>query len=156
MYVSSLRIRRYQFRPSCRIWPKTTTTTTTTIVVTETKRPLGLTQQLIFSKGLEFYPVMFSDCPALSYIDCGPNPSYVDFFRKNELSSPSTNRFNQDSANFLSSRNLLYSAATVKLVRVGGGLYELTDYFLRLRAVGIIRVDRHSSSSVFRLFRIVR
>ena len=95
-------------------------------IETETKRPLGLTQQIVFSKGLEFYLAKFSDCLASNDIGCGPDPSCVDlFFRRNELNLPATNRFGRDSANFPSGRNLLYSATTVKLVHVGVVPYEL-------------------------------
>ena len=119
MYVFSLRTRRCQFRRNCKILTKSET------IETETKRPLGLTQQIIFSKGLEFYLAMFSDCLASNDIGCGPDPSCVNlFFRRNELSLPATNRFSRDSANFPSGRNLLYSATTVKLVRAGVALYE--------------------------------
>ena len=119
MYVFSLRTRRYQFRRNCKIWPKSAT------IATETKRPLGLTQQIVFSKGLEFYLAMFSDCLASNDIGCGPDPSCVDlFFRRNELSLPATNKFGRDSANFPSGRNLLYSATTVRLVHVGVAPYE--------------------------------
>lgn len=69
---------------------------------------------------------MFSDYLASNDIGCGPDPSCVDFFfRRNELSFPATNRFGRDSPNFPSSRNLLYSASTVKLAQVGVALNEL-------------------------------
>lgn len=95
-------------------------------IETETKRPLGLTQQIVFSKGLEFYLAAFSDCLASNYSGCGLDPSCVDlFFRRKKLSFTATNRFGRDSANFPSGRNLLYCATTVKLVHVGVALNKL-------------------------------